>query len=125
MIAFNEQHLRDGFARIIQRGCVIADFLTGSSRCDARSYTFAADIHSAQPAIAAWRESGIVAKMRNINPGGQRCVHDGLPLCKRDFLSVDDNGVVDCLHRHLIQVRGSIITLGDLTGIFKRFIQIE
>ena len=55
MVAFDEQHLRDGFARFVQFRGVIADFLSRYGWCDARGGAAVADFHHAQAAIAARR----------------------------------------------------------------------
>lgn len=128
MIAFDEQHLRDGFAHLVQRRRVVADLLSGQGRHGAGRYapavgidwkfclhpairgvgrrTSAGDIDYAKLATAMRREPRLVAQMRDIDTSCQCCIHDGLSRQKRDLLPVYRDGILSdgilcCVRAHV------------------------
>ena len=61
MVAFDEQHLCDGFAGGVQFRRVAAYLLTRCCRCNAGSSTAIADFHHAQTAVAAGGQARMMA----------------------------------------------------------------
>lgn len=106
MIAFDEQHLRDGLARFVQCGRIVADLLSGYGGHSAGRSAFAGDIDHTKLAAAMWREPLSVAQMRNIHTGCQCRIHDGLPNLERNLLSIYRDGVLSdgilfCVRAHV------------------------
>ena len=102
MVAFDEQHLRDGRARFIQRGRIVADLLSGHGGHSAGRCILAGDIDHTKLAAAMWREPLPVTQMRNVHTGCQCRIHDGLPSQKRDFLPVYRDGILFCVRAHVV-----------------------
>ena len=101
MVAFDEQHLRDGLAHLIQRRRVVADLLTGHSGHGTGRYAPAVSIDYTKLAAAMRREPLPVAQMRDVDTGCQCRIHDGLSSLERDRLPVYRDGVLFCVSAHV------------------------
>ena len=101
MVAFDEQHLRNGLAHLVQRVRVVADLLSGHSGHGAGRYAPAVGIDYTKLATAMRRKPLPVAQMRDIDTGCQCRIHDGLPHQKRNLLSVYRDGILFCVRAHV------------------------
>ena len=106
MIAFDEQHLRDGLAHLVQRGRVVADLLSGHGGHGAGRCASAGNIDYTKLATAVRRKPLPVAQMRYVDTGCQCRIHDGLPSQKRDLLPVYRDGILSdgvlfCVRAHV------------------------
>lgn len=106
MVAFDEQHLRDGLAHFVQRGRVVADPLSGHGGHGAGRYASAVGIDYTKLATAMRRESLPMAQMRDVDTGCQCRIHDGLPSLERDLLAVYRDGILSdgvlfCVRAHV------------------------
>ena len=135
MIAFDEQHLRDGLAHLVQCRRVVADLLSGHGGHGAGRYapavgidwefclhaairvvgrhTSAVDIDNTKLATAMRCEPRPVAQMRDVDTGCKCRIHDGLPSLERDLLSVYvdgilSDGVLFCIHAHVPLIQGEL-----------------
>ncbi len=131
MVAFDEQHLRDGLAHLIQRRRIVADLLSGhgghcAGRCASAvgidckfclqpairvvgRRTSAGDINHTKLATTMRREPLPVAQMRDVDTGCQCRIHDGLPSLERDLLPVYRDGILS--DEVLFCVRAHVATL--------------
>ena len=128
MIAFDEQHLRDGLAHLVQRWRVIADLLSGhgghgAGRCAPAvgidwkfclhpairvvgRRTSAGNIDYTKLATAMRREPLPVTQMWDIDTGCLCRIHDGLPSLERNLLPIYrdgilSNGILFCVRAHV------------------------
>ena len=101
MVAFDEQHLRDGLACLVQRQRVVTDLLSGHGGHGACRCAPAVNIDYTKLATAMRRESLPVAQMRDVDAGCQCRIHDGLPSLEGDLLPVYRDGILFYVRAHV------------------------
>lgn len=106
MIAFDEQHLRDGLAHLVQRRRVVADPLSGHGGHGAGRCAPATSINHTKLATAMRREPLPMAQMRDVDTGCQCRIHDGLSGQKWNLLPVYRDGILSdgvlfCVRAHV------------------------
>lgn len=111
MIAFDEKHLRNFFAVVVEFLRDVGDGLTfGGGECTRRAVT-SVDFHGAKFTTTMRGKFRIVAQMRNINTRRRRRLHNGLSVFKRNNFAVNYKSFIHFLVLHLRQMGVRVITM--------------
>jgi hypothetical protein len=123
VVALVKQHLHQVTAQLRDMRCLVLDGQVGGDRLRAGRDAAPARLDRADPAAALMAQPLVIAKPRDVDPGGVGGLHDRLARLRFDLDPVDDEGEGPSLRKIPVEDVGP--ALGDLAGAVDGRLDIE